>query len=95
MKRPASASGWLKLVLPWMLFAALLLLPATGPSDATSLRDNGCGGAGGRSGGGAHGGDMAQDALRAATHTTVAPSVGWLSYGGRDSQPWLTTVSAR
>ena len=33
MTRPQNLSGWLKLVLPWLLFAALLLLPATGPSD--------------------------------------------------------------
>ena len=33
MKRPANVSGWLKLILPWVLLAALLLLPVTGPSD--------------------------------------------------------------
>jgi len=33
MTRPNNLSGWLKLVLPWLLFAALLLLPVTSPSD--------------------------------------------------------------
>jgi len=33
MTRPQNLSGWLKLVLPWLLFAALLLLPVAGPSD--------------------------------------------------------------
>jgi branched-chain amino acid transport system permease protein len=32
MKRPTGAGGWLKLVLPWMLLLALLLLPAGGLS---------------------------------------------------------------
>jgi branched-chain amino acid transport system permease protein len=33
MKRPQSLGGWLKVVLPWVLLAALLLLPAASPSD--------------------------------------------------------------
>jgi branched-chain amino acid transport system permease protein len=33
MTRPHDLSGRLKLVLPWLLFAALLLLPVAGPSD--------------------------------------------------------------
>jgi len=33
MTRPSKASSWLKLVLPWLLFAVLLLLPAARPSD--------------------------------------------------------------
>lgn len=33
MTRPKNLSGWLKLVLPWLLFAILLLLPVSGPGD--------------------------------------------------------------
>jgi branched-chain amino acid transport system permease protein len=33
MTRPSNLNGWLKLVLPWVLFAVLLLLPIAGPSD--------------------------------------------------------------
>jgi branched-chain amino acid transport system permease protein len=33
MKRPQSLGGWLKVVLPWGLLAALLLLPVASPSD--------------------------------------------------------------
>jgi branched-chain amino acid transport system permease protein len=33
MKRPQSLRGWLKVVLPWVLLAGLLLLPAANPSD--------------------------------------------------------------
>ncbi|HEV8493736.1 MAG TPA: branched-chain amino acid ABC transporter permease, partial [Candidatus Angelobacter sp.] len=33
MTRPSNISGWLKLVMPWLLFAFLLLLPAAHPSD--------------------------------------------------------------
>jgi len=33
MTRPRNLSGWLKLVLPWLLFAVLLLLPVAGPGD--------------------------------------------------------------
>jgi branched-chain amino acid transport system permease protein len=33
MTRPSHFSGWLKLVLPWLLLAFLLLLPAARPSD--------------------------------------------------------------
>jgi len=33
MTRPQNLGGWLKLFLPWLLFVALLLLPATSPSD--------------------------------------------------------------
>jgi branched-chain amino acid transport system permease protein len=33
MKRPQSLGGWLKVVLPWVLLAALLLLPVASPSD--------------------------------------------------------------
>jgi len=33
MTLPQNLSGWLKLVLPWLLFVALLLLPVTSPSD--------------------------------------------------------------
>jgi branched-chain amino acid transport system permease protein len=33
MTRPSNANSWLKLVLPWLLFAVLLLLPAARPSD--------------------------------------------------------------
>jgi branched-chain amino acid transport system permease protein len=33
MTRPGNLSGWLKLVLPWLLFAVLLLLPVAGPGD--------------------------------------------------------------
>ena len=33
MKRPHNLSGWLKLVLPWLFFLGLLLLPVGGPSD--------------------------------------------------------------
>lgn len=33
MKRPQSLGGWLKVVLPWVLLAALLFLPAASPSD--------------------------------------------------------------
>ncbi|MBZ5507811.1 MAG: branched-chain amino acid ABC transporter permease [Acidobacteriia bacterium] len=33
MKRPLGAAGWIKVILPWILLAGLLLLPATHPSD--------------------------------------------------------------
>jgi len=33
MKRPSGLGGWLKVILPWLLLAALLLLPVAGPSD--------------------------------------------------------------
>ena len=33
MNRPSSLSGWLKVILPWVLLAGLLLLPAAHPSD--------------------------------------------------------------
>jgi branched-chain amino acid transport system permease protein len=33
MKRPQSLGGWLKIILPWVLLAVLLLLPAAKPSD--------------------------------------------------------------
>jgi branched-chain amino acid transport system permease protein len=33
MTRPRNLSGWLRLVLPWLLFAVLLLLPVAGPGD--------------------------------------------------------------
>ncbi len=33
MNRPSSLSGWLKVILPWVLLAGLLLLPAAKPSD--------------------------------------------------------------
>jgi branched-chain amino acid transport system permease protein len=33
MKRPSGTAGWLKVILPWILLAALLLLPVTHPSD--------------------------------------------------------------
>ncbi|HET9837679.1 MAG TPA: branched-chain amino acid ABC transporter permease [Candidatus Angelobacter sp.] len=33
MTRPANVSGWLRLILPWTLLAALLLLPVARPSD--------------------------------------------------------------
>jgi branched-chain amino acid transport system permease protein len=33
MTHPRDLSGWLKLVLPWLLFAILLLLPISGPGD--------------------------------------------------------------
>jgi len=33
MTRPGNLSGWLKLLLPWLLFAVLLLLPVAGPGD--------------------------------------------------------------
>ena len=33
MTRPSNLSGWLRLTLPWLLFAFLLLLPAAHPSD--------------------------------------------------------------
>jgi branched-chain amino acid transport system permease protein len=33
MKRPQSLRGWLKVILPWVLLAGLLLLPAANPSD--------------------------------------------------------------
>jgi branched-chain amino acid transport system permease protein len=33
MTPPRNLSGWLKLVLPWLLFAVLLLLPVAGPGD--------------------------------------------------------------
>jgi branched-chain amino acid transport system permease protein len=33
MTPPRNLSGWLKLVLPWLLFAILLLLPVAGPGD--------------------------------------------------------------
>ncbi|MGC2695497.1 MAG: branched-chain amino acid ABC transporter permease [Candidatus Angelobacter sp.] len=35
MKRPSGVGGWLKAVLPWVLLAFLLLLPAAHPSDNT------------------------------------------------------------
>ena len=33
MNRPSSLGGWLKVILPWVLLAGLLLLPAAHPSD--------------------------------------------------------------
>src|SRR6201996_2713574 len=33
MNLPSSLGGWLKVVLPWVLLAGLLLLPAANPSD--------------------------------------------------------------
>ena len=33
MRRPSGVAGWLKVVLPWLLLALLLLLPATHPTD--------------------------------------------------------------
>ena len=33
MKGPSTTGGWLKVILPWALFAFLLLLPAAHPSD--------------------------------------------------------------
>ena len=33
MNRPSTLGGWLKVVLPWVLLAGLLLLPAANPSD--------------------------------------------------------------
>jgi branched-chain amino acid transport system permease protein len=33
MNRPSTPSGWLKVILPWVLLAGLLLLPAASPSD--------------------------------------------------------------
>ena len=33
MKRPSGLGGWLKVILPWLLLAVLLLLPVAGPSD--------------------------------------------------------------
>jgi branched-chain amino acid transport system permease protein len=33
MKRPSNISGWLKVVLPWLLFLILLLLPVAHPGD--------------------------------------------------------------
>lgn len=33
MNRPSGLTGWLKAVLPWILLAALLVLPKTNPSD--------------------------------------------------------------
>lgn len=33
MNRPAGVSGWAKLILPWMLLSALLLIPIGHPSD--------------------------------------------------------------
>src|ERR1700759_5092610 len=33
MKRPSSLGGWLKVILPWVLLAGLLLLPAGKPRD--------------------------------------------------------------
>src|SRR5689334_5911711 len=33
MKRPSGAVGWLKVILPWLLLAALLLLPVASPTD--------------------------------------------------------------
>ncbi|HEU4415665.1 MAG TPA: branched-chain amino acid ABC transporter permease [Candidatus Angelobacter sp.] len=33
MKLPSTVGGWLKIILPWALFAFLLLLPAAHPSD--------------------------------------------------------------
>jgi len=33
MNRPSGVGGWLKAILPWVLLAGLLLLPATNPSD--------------------------------------------------------------
>ena len=33
MKRPSGVGGWLKVILPWLLLAALLLLPVAGPTD--------------------------------------------------------------
>lgn len=33
MKRPSGLGGWLKVILPWLLLAALLLLPVASPTD--------------------------------------------------------------
>ena len=33
MKRPSGLGGWLKVILPWLLLAALLLLPVANPTD--------------------------------------------------------------
>jgi branched-chain amino acid transport system permease protein len=33
MKRPSGIAGWLKIILPWLLLAVLLLLPKANPSD--------------------------------------------------------------
>ena len=33
MNRPTGLAGWLKVILPWVLLAALLILPKTNPSD--------------------------------------------------------------